>query len=197
MSSEIYSKINDGLAVNFTGRNYRWHQLRNFAIPRIFTDDMDTKDAITDWLSSEGYEFNSYTERGDKRKSYLLRGIVYGDDNDNIGMINAALLAAKIDCANLRVHRFTTGYMKRNRDKIGAPIYQIVVSGSVTDKSITTITKIGSFSARFEKMMTSTTRTLPLDVSTARKPVCHTMVTPQMDTSIAVSSSEEIPAKRT
>lgn len=155
MKSDTYAKIIDGLAKNFAGRPYRWHQIKKHAMPRIFTEDMDTKESICDWLGVNGYEFNSYTERCDKSKSYLLRGIAHGDDIDNIELIRAALADAKIDCAFQKIIRFTTGYMKRNPDNIGAPIYQIVVSSGVTDNGISAIKTIGSFSVRFEKMKPS------------------------------------------
>lgn len=152
----IFAKINDEVAENFAGRKYRWHQLKNFALPRIFTDDTDTMEAIMDWLSRKECEFNSYTERGDRRKAFLLRGIAYGNDDDNVDLIRGALAGARVDAAFQKIIRFTIGFMRRNPNKVGAPIYQVVVAGNFTEQSISAISTIGNFSVRFERMKPST-----------------------------------------
>lgn len=149
-----YADIVAGLDRNFPNAIYRWQQFKANSLPRIFTDDIDTKDTIQKWLLASGVVFNTYAERGQKRKSFLRRGLLIHDDDYNIGCINTTLRDAMI-VGNFEISRFATGYMKRNPNDNATPIYRVVFEHDVVDASVVAIRTIGRYSVRFEKMKPS------------------------------------------
>lgn len=106
------------------------------------------------WLSENGCGFNTYTERGMKKKSFILRGIAHGNDDENRKLIGDALIVNSVT-GDFSINRLMTGFMKRNPANAGQPIYRIIVNHDVNDATIAAITKIGFFSVRFEKMKRS------------------------------------------
>lgn len=82
-----YASIIAGLNREFGDSNFRWHQLRHTASSRIFASDTATKDAIMKWLTTQDVEFNTYCEKNQKRKSFLLRGMPRHDDVLNMQCI--------------------------------------------------------------------------------------------------------------
>lgn len=154
MDKATYAIIINGLFDKFGGKGYRWQQLKSFSLPRILTDDLDTKHQIKEWLDAHHHEYNSYAERGQKRKSYLLRGLIHGTDVTNVESIGRALADVGVT-GDATITRFLTGYMKRNPNNNAAPIYQITLEHHSDDSNISKIATINNFCVRFEKMKPS------------------------------------------
>lgn len=97
MNKEIHDTILRELMAKF-GDKFYWHSVGR-GLPRIFAADFDVKDEIMRWLVDGHYEFNTYTERGQKRKSFLVRGLAFTDDDVNIKSIADAitLIASAMD----------------------------------------------------------------------------------------------------
>lgn len=154
MTQDHYIYTAQLLQSNFANANYRWHQFKTGSRPRIFTENFDTKNAIMHWLCENQIEFNSYAEKGCRRRALLLRGLIHGNDATNI-----ALIADEIQNAGLGddivVSRFITGHMKRNPEINVAPIYQVVVGHDTPIDSFAEIKNIGHYGVRFELMKPS------------------------------------------
>lgn len=150
-----YSLIIRGLRGFLPDGSFRWQQIGNHALPRIFASDHDTKTKITDWLGAAKYEYNTYAERNQKRKSFLVRGLAHGDDDANsLAISEACTRVGAVGC--VVVKRFLTGYMKRNAGDRIAPIYQLTLDHDNSDAIVAGIKEIGHFGVRVEKMKPST-----------------------------------------
>lgn len=154
MSGADYTDIINKLHAKFNGLGYKWVQLRTGALPRIFPDNTEIKQQITDALDSFGVEYNTYSERNCKRKAFIVRGLVHGCDDINIKSISDALSAVGITGESI-ITRFQTGHMKRNPNADAAPIYQVVLNHDVDEAHVSKIKAIGSFRVRFERMKNS------------------------------------------
>lgn len=112
MEQAKYSAMLNDLTVTFGVNTFRWHQLKSFSLPRIFVNDIETKDRIMNWLSANKYQFNTYAERGQRRKAFLIRGLAHGDPGIMCQTISSAVIAAGVR-NEFTVNRFQTGFMKR------------------------------------------------------------------------------------
>lgn len=155
LGNDDSAKLPAALGAAFPNANFRWHQLKARSQPRIFTDDHDTKGIIMKWLLENGIEFNSYAEKGHRRHAFLLRGLRYGNDADNINDIAAALKQHGIG-ESVEITRFRSGYMKRNSSTDSTPIFRIVAGHGAKLETFAAIKQIGQFSVRFELMKQST-----------------------------------------
>lgn len=154
MDKTKYTQIINGLFARFGGNGYRWLQLKSFSLPRILTDDLDTKSKIKAWLDANHIEYNTFAERGQKRKAYLLRGLMHGEDSVNLTSIDRALNDVGIT-GNATITRFLTGYMKRNPENKATPIYQITLDHDANDSNLLKIATINNFCVKIEKMKPS------------------------------------------
>lgn len=154
LNKDAYGAIIDGLFGKFRGQGYRWHQIKSFSLPRILIDDLNIKSQIKAWLDENHIEYNTFAERGQKRKSYLLRGLMHGDDDSNISLIGTALNEVGVT-GQAAIRRFLTGFMKRNPEYNSTPIYQITLNHDSDDSNLQKITTIKSFCVRIEKMKPS------------------------------------------
>lgn len=155
-SGEKYSELINSLFKEFNGSGYTWCPLRINSPPRILTHDEDTKRKMVNFLQTNGWEFNSYAEKNQKRKAYIVRGFLYGNDGGNINGIYTALDAAGISNGVI-VTRFLTGYQKRNPDEKHNQLYQVTLDNNIDDSILGKIKTINSFSIKFEKMKNSPT----------------------------------------
>lgn len=120
----------------------------SFSLPRILTDDLDVKGKIMAWLDENQYEYNTFAERGQNRKAFLLRGLIHGDDTFNINSVGNALHEVGVT-GNAAITRFLTGFMKRNPNDNAAPIYQITLDHDADDSNLLKIATINNFCVRF------------------------------------------------
>lgn len=153
--SSSFVAISNGLADSLSADSYRWQQLKTGSVPRIYTTSHEDKEKVMAWLVQNGHEFNTFTERGQRRKAYLIRGIAHGETGVNTLDIERALLAANIG-GDVSISRFVTGYMKRNADRAVAPLYKLVVDHNTSDELLAGIKTIGHFAVKIEKMKPST-----------------------------------------
>lgn len=96
MERDQYSIVLNRLTTAFDANSFRWHQLKTYSLPRIFVDDAVTKNRIINWLGSNQYQFNTYAERGQRRKAFLIRGPVHGDADSMCQLIRTAATAAGV-----------------------------------------------------------------------------------------------------
>lgn len=154
LDKSTYATINAGLLKRMNGVGYQWQQVSANALPRIFANDMEAKKTILDWLVAEKIEFNTYADRGSKRKAFLIRGLAFGDDVENARKICDSLRGAGVD-GEITVTRFLTPHMRRNPNPDATPIYQATVAHESLDASIAGITQIANFRIRIERMKPS------------------------------------------
>lgn len=153
MSADDTSTLIKSLFSKFHGKGYIFQQIKNKSNPRILTDNERIKNDIMKFLDSRCYEYNSYNNKSEKKKSFILRGFCCNDDSENIEAIKTALDSAGFsDCA---VTRFLTGYQRGNPNKTHNVLYRIVVDNDVADETLTGIRTIGFFGIRIEKMRAS------------------------------------------
>lgn len=149
-SHEKYAELINGLFEKFGGIGYKWVQLKGNSQPRINSMDIKTKGAIVEYLRENKWEFNTYGEKNQKRKAFIVRGFGYGDDNVNIAGINEALSTAGY--SNVETTRFTTGFQKRNPNLIVNKLYRIILPADADEVNLLKIRTINSFGIRIEKM---------------------------------------------
>lgn len=130
------------------------NQMKNGASPRILANNPDIKNKILELLDNNGIEYNTYREKNEKKKAYIVRGLCYGNDQTNIDGIFNALSTVGIR-EEITVSRFVTGYMKRNPDAEHTLLYQVIISGDQDDSRLVEIKSINSFHVRFERMKKS------------------------------------------
>lgn len=149
-----YDEILTGLRSKFGPGSFQWHELGTGGAPRVFANTMSTKAGMMTWLKHADVQFNTYAQSSLRRKSYLIRGLAAGDDNENRVSIIGALRNAGI-AGDIVVSAFVTGYMRRNLDKHHAKLYRCTLDHDTSDTVISGITAIGDFRVRFENMRKS------------------------------------------
>lgn len=113
------------------------------------------KKKIMDVLSSKNVEFNTYAEKNEKRQSFIVRGLNYGDDSQNISFIGEALVEAGI-VGQIEITRHLTGHMRRNLNAEHNVLYRFVIGHDENISGITGIKSINGFRVVIEKMRKST-----------------------------------------
>lgn len=146
------SNIHENLVKYFNGV-FAWKQLSPKYPARIYTNDEINKQKIIECLKAGHIEFSSFSNKNDRHRAYIVRGLPEGDDNIIIGKIANALNEHGIigDC---QIKRHITGNMKRNPEN-AASLYAIIVGANTNDKNIGNIKQIGSFKVNIEKMKKS------------------------------------------
>lgn len=153
MSSDECATLTKSLFSKFHGKGYIFQQIKNGNNPRILSDNEQIKEDIMKFLDNHSYEYNSYNNNSQKKKSFIIRGFCCNNDSENIDAIKMALDSAGIpDCA---VTRFLTGYQRCNPNKAHNLLYRIVVDNTVADEALTNIRTIGFFGIRIEKLRAS------------------------------------------
>lgn len=149
------NKIVALLAGEFEDNEYEWNQFKPTAAPKIFVDNLEIKAKITDFLDNNDIEYNTYTEKSDKRSSFLVRGLNYGIDSANCTFIRDAMAHIGIT-GDISVSRFITGFMKRNQTDEQTIIYRLTVGSNVNLTELAKIKNINGFRVSFETMKKST-----------------------------------------
>lgn len=122
VDKEKLRHITIAFGTQFAGHDYRWQQLKAHSLPRIYAKDATTKNEMTEWLIRNGVEFNSYTEKDNRHRAYIVRGLTHGEDATNYTLIADALRPVGLD-NGVRIERHVTGYMKRNPIHTHTPHY--------------------------------------------------------------------------
>lgn len=153
MSFDGCAVLTKSLFTKFHGKGYIFQQIKNGNNPRILTENEQIKKNIMIFLDSQCYEYNSYNNKSERKKSFIIRGFCCNNDSENIDAINTALDSAGI--AEFAVTRFRTGFQRSNPSKAHNLLYRIVVDHTVSDETLTNIRTIGFFGVRIEKMRAS------------------------------------------
>lgn len=147
-----YNMILSNLRNKFGTSGYEWLQLRRGAAPRIICHGTELKNSIMEFLSECGVEFNTFAEKGCKKKAFIIRGLIHGSCDDNIKRIANALAEYHIEGV-VNISKFETPTMKRSKNS--TPLYQLVLESNVDVTRLVDIKIIDSFCVRFESMHNS------------------------------------------
>lgn len=150
MDTDKQFAVHQLLLRHFSINDFIWHQVKKVGSPKIMAKNFDIKTKITNTLRDNMIQFNTFADTNNRKKSFVLRGIQFGDDSDNFNNISAALHAAGVtDCAE--VSTFKTGFHKANPEVDSARLYKITVPNDVDSKKITNIQSINHFGVKFER----------------------------------------------
>lgn len=149
-----YTSITNGLNSLLNGGDFQWQHSSANGHPRIFAENASTKSSIMKWLNDANISYNTYAERGQKRKAFLIRGLGYGDDDTCLQSINDSFRAAGV-AGTITINRFETPHMRRNPNTNANPIYRAIVPHDTIDASIASVKTIGCFRVRIERMKPS------------------------------------------
>lgn len=130
--------------------SYKWMQKRFGSAPKIFCKNAATKEKISEALSQGGVQYNTFADDTDRLKSFIVRGLCCGSDDDNIQLISNALQKHGIQ-SGYSIKRFITGRQKRADGEINM-LYRITVPHLFDEKSMRSIRTIGVFGVMIEKM---------------------------------------------
>lgn len=142
------------LRKNFAVSDFEWIHLRKTAKPRIVCATNDIKTKMMKFLQSIGCEFNTYADKNTKKSSYIVRGMHYEHDDDNVGAIKDSLNEYGIIGLD-SVARFWTPAMKRSEDPVR--LYKLVFNSGANVEMLKQIGGIDGFRVRIEKLMGSKT----------------------------------------
>lgn len=154
--------VTDRVAINqiidllnvFDKDDFDFVQLKGGSPPKIFPKNSIVKGAIIKLFQSNRVEFNSYSEKGEKRQSYIVRGLNYGDDSSNISLIRRSIadvgILGGVDCS-----RFLTGHMKRTADVNQTVLYRFTLDAKANESSLLQIKSINGYRVTIEKMRKS------------------------------------------
>lgn len=149
-----FGKLFGLLKEHFAANDFEWIHLKNTAKPRIVCSNEDIKNKIITALKENNCEFNTYADKNTKRSSYIVRGLHYEHDADNINAIRDSLLEFGVSGAE-SVVRFLTPIMKRMENP--AKLYQIVFNAEANIDNLNQIKCIDNFRVRIEKQIGSKT----------------------------------------
>lgn len=142
------------LHAEIAAEDFECIQLKRDSPMKIFPKNVQVKGRIIKLLADKGLEFNTFAEKNEKRSSFIVRGLNYGSDNQNISFINRALLEVGLK-GPVEISRFYSGYMKRNYDSDQTALYRIIVGNSDNIAALTGIKVINGFRVVIEKMRKS------------------------------------------
>lgn len=105
-------------------------------------------------LENDKVQFNSFNTANTRRKAFIVRGLCYGNHQDGIDAIKAALAALQIG-GRIDVSLFETAYLRHHPNAKRAPLFRIVVGSNVNTQLILDIRTIGQFGVRIEQIKKS------------------------------------------
>lgn len=142
------------LLCEFDKDDFDFIQLKGGSPPRIFPKNSIVKSQMINVFRENNIEFNTYSEDGEKRQTYIVRGLNYGDDSTNITLICCSIadvgFLGGVDCS-----RFLTGQMKRGGDVNQAVLYRFTLDAKVNESSLLQIKSINGYRVTIEKMRKS------------------------------------------
>lgn len=149
-----YSGILKLIRDSFESDTYEWIQMRQSASPRVICRNQFIKNSIMQLLHDNGVEYNTFSDKFNKKKAFIIRGMVNGHDDDNIACIRESLGEYQVS-GILSVARFFTPHMKRNENS--NVLYQLVLAAGSDESQLAQIKTIDNFRVKFEKMNTTKT----------------------------------------
>lgn len=100
-SADIINKLFDQL----NGKG--WSQIKSNSSPRIQCDNKQTKDSIIQILNDNKIQHNTYAEKNQKKKAYIVRGLCHGfDENNELGIKNALNSIGNIEIYDIKRYLF-------------------------------------------------------------------------------------------
>lgn len=142
------------LREKFDVSEFEWIQLRKTVHPRIVCINETVKDKITSFLLEKDIEFNTYAEKNSKKTAFIVRGMQYDSDNDNIAAIRDTLIDFNITSVQT-INKFQTPSMKRAENPNS--LYQIVCAPNSDFSNIEHIKTMDGFRVKIEKLIGSKT----------------------------------------
>lgn len=149
-----HSAILKMIREKFDPDTYEWVQMHNNSPPRINCKGGAIKQNIMQLLVDNGIEYNTYGEKSNKKRAFIIRGMVNGKDSDNIGCIREAINDYNVGTI-VSINRFLTPAMKRSENP--NILYQLVLASDCDEGQLRQIKTIDNFRIKFEKMNQSKT----------------------------------------
>lgn len=148
----LFNKLNE----KFGHTSFDVVQLSAAMAPKIYPKDANIKQQISEFLSANDIQHNSYTEKDEKRQAFIIRGLNFGEESDNINHITQSLqqvgISNDIDCI-----KFITGSMKRNaaENKQQNVLYRVTLGPGENITGLQSIKVINGFKIKIEKQKKS------------------------------------------
>lgn len=142
------------LQSNFSTKDFEGVKLKADAPLKIYPKDVQTKHQIAKLLNDSGHEFNTFAEKNEKRQSYIVRGLNYGNNENNISLIGQALIEVGTN-GPYGISRFFSGHMKRNHSNEQSILYRIIIEQNDNPSGLAKIKIINGFRVVIEKMRKS------------------------------------------
>lgn len=152
--NDDFTKLLNTLRDKFAVDKFEWIHLRKTAKPRIICNNETDKRKIMEFLREIGCEFNTYAEKNAKQTAFIVRGLQYGNDNDNASAIRDTFAEFGVSTPS-QISRFLTPSMKRQENP--NILYQIVFRADENFGNLKQIRTIDGFRVKFEKMIGSKT----------------------------------------
>lgn len=115
------NQIIEQLATFCSPTDYQIIQYKTGAPCKIYTESMEIKYKISEWLQQNNVEYCSFKESAAKRYAFILRGLNFGNESRNIQLIKSSISTAGIT-SEFTVCRHLTPHMKRASDPIVVPL---------------------------------------------------------------------------
>lgn len=154
MNDATFTKLVDMISSNVGETNFKILKLNSDSPAKIYPSNADIKKRLVDVLTANQIEFNTFAEKGEKRQSFIIRGLNYGDDTSNIASINEVLRNIGIT-DDIDIERFVTSQMKRD-NQTKSKLYRFTLSSAANISNLAKIDSIRGFRVFIEKMRKST-----------------------------------------
>lgn len=154
VQNDEYGKVLSLLREKFSVDSFEWIHLRKTAHPRIIRADEQIKNPMMNLLRESGIEFNTYADKATKKTSFIVRGMQYDHEDDNIAAINESFIEYNITGVQ-SINKFMTPSMKRSDNPNN--FYQVVLAAGAEFDNINHIKTIDGFRVKIEKIIGSKT----------------------------------------
>lgn len=132
------------------GKNgYSIQQLGSGGSIKIIANDAENRNKIMNCLTESGFGYSSYNNKDEKKKCFVLRGIIDAMQPDDI---KNALLTTGVFGNGVVVTRLITGFQCSNPDKHHNILFKVVVDAGFDAGSLKNINIINGNIIKWEKL---------------------------------------------
>lgn len=121
---------------------------------RIFCKTEGEKAKLMQLLGDGQVQYNSFNSAASRKRAFIVRGLLYENENDAVAAIRAAINALGI-VDGYEIAPFTTPHQRHNPDARRSALYRLTVGGEINDQLLVDIRTMGMFGVRVEKMKKS------------------------------------------
>lgn len=149
---EQLREIHDQLRIKF-GAIFHWSHQNRFSSVRIYAMTDPYKALIMNHLRAKQIEFNSYTTKLNRKKSYIIRGLPFENDDATCQLITDTLTEHGI-YPIVTVQRFNTPGIKRN-PKTSQSLFQVIFEFDADTSNLGSIKTMGTYRVKIEQQSRS------------------------------------------